>query len=416
VRGVVYNDSRGGYIDNVAGSFHSQPHRRRYRVSLLPANGRDARQASDMRHTIRVAWEATAGLSFLPGVVPKSPTINNDNIVARSINPVVYRACASQRCTTLPSSGTFWSRNRIRTSGQMACLRRCHSAPAARRCRTCRWCNSIRPRTMTDSAIRPGRSTVVSISSRSCIRAAIWCATSSSFRTTRTTHAASMLITISVGCRGLRSLGTNSAVGGYQKVNPADPGECFLAELDVSRPRAQHSPEPRASPEHSDDWRLRAIGGLFYEDSWCRTSPTGCTRRRPNGIYGTSFNPLQAPAASSANNHKRAPRQRGVLRRRAAWLQAESGFTSIDFELLPKKLTLTVGTRYYRMDTFETGAKAGSFDCRAGGIYSAATVANPCTVSALNLDTVAVPAGNSAIPTGPWAWTSCTQGSRVAPT
>ena len=25
----------------------------------------------------------------------------------------------------------------------------------------------------------------------------------------------------------------------------------LLAELDVSRPRAQHSPEPRASPEHS---------------------------------------------------------------------------------------------------------------------------------------------------------------------
>jgi iron complex outermembrane receptor protein len=61
-------------------------------------------------------------------------------------------------------------------------------------------------------------------------------------------------------------------------------------------------------------------------------------------------------------------------------------------------LTVTVGTRYYNMDTFEKGAKGGSFGCRPGGLYAFAPGDNldgACN-NGLNLDTLVVPPGNGA--------------------
>jgi len=39
----------------------------------------------------------------------------------------------------------------------------------------------------------------------------------------------------------------------------------LLPECDLARHREEHASEPRTSPEHADDWRIRAIGGLFWE-------------------------------------------------------------------------------------------------------------------------------------------------------
>ena len=42
-------------------------------------------------------------------------------------------------------------------------------------------------------------------------------------------------------------------------------------------------------------------------------------------------------------------------------------FTSIDFDLIPKVLTMTGGTRYYHFDNTEKGTVAGSFGCYEAG-------------------------------------------------
>jgi outer membrane receptor protein involved in Fe transport len=54
-------------------------------------------------------------------------------------------------------------------------------------------------------------------------------------------------------------------------------------------------------------------------------------------------------------------------------------FTSLDFDLIPKVLTITAGTRFYHFDNFQTGTVVSSFGCFNAG-------APPCTAGAANLD------------------------------
>src|SRR5262249_8498464 len=46
-------------------------------------------------------------------------------------------------------------------------------------------------------------------------------------------------------------------------------------------------------------------------------------------------------------------------------------FGSVDFDLIPKKLTLTAGTRYFRFDNSMKGSVLSSFGCLQGGLNGA---------------------------------------------
>src|SRR5262249_35209006 len=54
-------------------------------------------------------------------------------------------------------------------------------------------------------------------------------------------------------------------------------------------------------------------------------------------------------------------------------------FTSIDFDIIPKVLTITGGTRYYRFNNFEKGAVTSSFGCYEAGPA-------PCLGNATSID------------------------------
>jgi iron complex outermembrane recepter protein len=56
-----------------------------------------------------------------------------------------------------------------------------------------------------------------------------------------------------------------------------------------------------------------------------------------------------------------------------------AAFTSVDFDIIPKVLTITGGTRYYRFVNTEKGAFSGSFGCYEAG-------PSPCLASANNID------------------------------
>src|SRR4029077_8694043 len=61
LRGVIYNESRGGYINNIPGTFSREP-------------------------------TDPAGTNYCGGVVaPHSGASNNNSVVADAINPVVYK-------------------------------------------------------------------------------------------------------------------------------------------------------------------------------------------------------------------------------------------------------------------------------------------------------------------------------------
>jgi len=167
---------------------------------------------------------------------------------------------------------------------------------------------------------------------------------------------------------------------------------CFspLSTFHVIQRNTHQNHELRLSTP--EDKRLRAIGGLFWEDFKVEDQ-SDWYYRDPNA----GFLPLIPPAGSSANNPNVRNQNESFYDDVQRGYKQKAAFASVDFELVPKKLTLTGGTRYYQMDTYEKGAKQGSYDCRPGGLYpfEPGNVPGACD-NGLNLDTIAVPKGNEA--------------------
>lgn len=160
-----------------------------------------------------------------------------------------------------------------------------------------------------------------------------------------------------------------------------DPGQCFSPSSywhDVQR-NTHQSHELRLSTP--DDWRLRAIGGVFWErfqiqdkGDWFAEAP------------GAGFNvPLQPPPGiSGVNNPNPRPLGDDFFDDVTRGYTQKAVFASVDYDLIPKKLTLTAGTRWYSMNTFEHGADGFGYGCRVSP-----TPANPtCTSTTTNLNTV----------------------------
>jgi outer membrane receptor protein involved in Fe transport len=128
-----------------------------------------------------------------------------------------------------------------------------------------------------------------------------------------------------------------------------------------------------------DDWRLRAIGGLYWERytihdqvDWAYRSaqmPFGdigpptqyCVNAQGFATQygeGTCIN-----SAVTSNN----PEPRGSSVAFAddvtRGYTQKAAFMSLDYDLIPKTLTATIGTRYFDIDNREVGWDAGSFGC-----------------------------------------------------
>jgi iron complex outermembrane recepter protein len=156
------------------------------------------------------------------------------------------------------------------------------------------------------------------------------------------------------------------------------PGFCYSPRVFWTdyQTNTHNSQEMRLSTP--DDWRLRGLLGLFWENY--------SIKETVDWDYGTSpnFQPIAPPPGAAVINPD--VRQAGDVffnditrgyRQRAA-------FASVDFDLLPKTLTLTYGSRYYHIENFEYGANVGSFGCEINGPYNGAVPPNPCGVPESN--------------------------------
>jgi iron complex outermembrane receptor protein len=148
------------------------------------------------------------------------------------------------------------------------------------------------------------------------------------------------------------------------------------------------------------DWRIRGIGGLFYESyqiqeqvDWFYLTalpyfqpigpPTGYYTLNGSitnanggpvvflnrgavfvpGLPTTSINPNVRPLGDAFfDDITRGYRQKAA-------------YASVDFELVPNALTLTAGTRYSSTNTTEVGSSVGSYGCQ---IISFPMAPNPC--------------------------------------
>jgi iron complex outermembrane recepter protein len=136
------------------------------------------------------------------------------------------------------------------------------------------------------------------------------------------------------------------------------------------------------------DWRIRGVGGLFFEnyriqnqiDFFYLTAlpyfhpigpPTGYyalhgSALLPDGTLVGSDTPgavfVSAPVTSN-NPHIR-PLTDAFFDDITRGYKQQAVYTSIDFDVIPNKLTLTAGTRYSHTDTLEVGSTVGSFGCQ----------------------------------------------------
>jgi len=151
---------------------------------------------------------------------------------------------------------------------------------------------------------------------------------------------------------------------GYSSTNAAL-GQCYTpATIWTEKERNTHqSHEFRVSSP--DDYRVRGLIGVYWEDYdivdqtfWHYTTVPICS---PTGLNNNCFRPIQPWAGSPAFNPVPPIGFFDDVERRYKQL---AEFASIDFDIIPKELTLTAGIRHFKYDESERGGDVGSFYCK----------------------------------------------------
>jgi iron complex outermembrane receptor protein len=334
VRGVIYNDSRGGYINNMPSTF--------------------TRAKSDL------------GIAYAGGSVPaNSPVINNYNTAQNAINPVTYQglrlsalwkisedwdALISQSYQNMRAQGVFY---------QMPTGSDGQALPPL----------SVTTFNPSDDKDR-FENTALTISGR--------------IGQLKALYTGGYLIRNVEQIQDYTNYSRGYYADYYQCVKPTSTtaARCYSPSATWQEAeRATHqSHEFRLSTP--DDWRWRAIGGAFWEEFKVydqtefnyKTLPA-CTVTVTTGCL-TDVIP---PPGSSVNNASVRDDNVAFFDDTIRGYRQYAFFLSSDFEIIPKTLTATVGTRYYNFDNTEKGAVVSSFGCADAG-------PTPCYAGGQNID------------------------------
>jgi iron complex outermembrane receptor protein len=377
VRGVIYKEERGGYINNVPGTFTREDTDLGIRYAIYPAvNG--------------ACPDGGANNGYC--VPPGSPSINNASLVGNAINPVTYsgirlealfkvdddwRVLVTQSYQNMQADGVF---------AEMAANSLGQPLPA-----------------LTVQLYNPSydkdkfENTALTIDGRAGDLSLV--------------YAGSYLVRNVDQVQDYTAYARSSYADYYQCGNkPAKFGgtstpataRCFSpsSTWHDQEGNTHLSQELRLSTPA--DWRIRGVGGLFYEDyrimeqvDWLDLTatpyfspigpPTGYytlngSPRLPNGepvLVSQNPPPVFVSAPVTLNNPNIRPSDDGFFEDITRGYTQKAAYLSVDFDLVPSTLTLTVGTRYSDTDASEVGASVGSRECQLINRYPP-TVPNPC--------------------------------------
>ncbi|HTX04466.1 MAG TPA: TonB-dependent receptor, partial [Steroidobacteraceae bacterium] len=128
-----------------------------------------------------------------------------------------------------------------------------------------------------------------------------------------------------------------------------------------------------------DDWRLRGLAGLFWEDykiyddtEWLYKSVPDCA---PGGPTSSCFLPIEPWPGVPANDPNVRNSSTGFFDDFQRTFIQKAAYTSVDFDIIPHKLTITGGIRYFDMYDSTQGGDVGSFYCYQ---YTATSYFGPC--------------------------------------
>jgi iron complex outermembrane recepter protein len=165
---------------------------------------------------------------------------------------------------------------------------------------------------------------------------------------------------------------------GYSS-KPGGVGKCYSpsATWQETEKNTHQSHEFRASTP--DDWRIRGIGGLYWEEfkiydvtDWTYKSVPTCSPTYNVNCYNNTAN----RPGETTNNPNVVNDNVGFVDDSQRTIKQKAVFGSFDVDIIPKTLIFTAGTRYYKFDESILGGDYGSFYCK---VFSATTYYGPCT-------------------------------------
>ena len=351
VRAVIYDDNRGGYINNVPGTFTREP--------------------TDL-----------GIIRYVGGAVPAYPgsinKINNDNTVANAINPVTYKGI---RASALWKINDDWNALVTQTFQNMDAEGVFYQEPFS-----------------TDGVALPPLSVTTFNPSYD----------KDKFENTAWTlnGRIGFLKAVYTGGYLVRKVDSQQDYTAYTRGIYADYYQCVSpkeAAKDGSISRCYspsafwHDNQRNTHQNHEirfstpDDWRVRGLVGAFWEDfvvddntDWHYRTLPPCT---VVGQVGCMTEIIPAPGSTATNPNVRDATESFLDDVQRGYKQY-AFFGSVDFDLIPKVLTVTGGTRYYHFSNNETGSNVYSFDTYDCGPVPKGSCEDGNNINALGLHSV----------------------------
>jgi iron complex outermembrane recepter protein len=341
LRGVFYNDRRGGYIDNVPATFT----RANTDIGIHYAN-----------------FPCPGGVGFC--VPPNSPSINNYSVAARAINPATYTGVRvealykinddwdvliSQLYQNLSTQGVFYQQ----------------------------------PNASDGATLNPLEVTLFNPSyNKDRFESTSW-TVNGKFGDLKAVYTGGYLVRKVEQVNDYTNYARGVYADYYQCYGPTGgalnyPSTCYSpSAIWRSVERNEHMQhEFRLSTP--DDWRLRGIAGVYYEENklfdqsdWRYKTIPPCTTNGTPGVDPGNTGCLSAigtvPGTTVVNP--------GVRDANSSFYQDDvrdtkqtALFLSVDYDFIPKVLTLTLGTRHFQFKNSFKGAVNGSFVCYEQGV------------------------------------------------
>jgi len=339
VRAVIYDDHHGGYINNVPSTF--------------------TRQSTDLG--IHYA-------NYGGAVPPGSPVINNSNTVGNAINPVTYQGL---RLSALGKINEDWNALLTQSYQSLDAEGVFYQMPNG-----------------SDGQPLPPQSVTLFNPSYN----------KDAFENTALTVNGQInaLKLVYTGAYLVRNVHQQQDYTNYARGLYADYYQCHGAEPANGLAATCYSPsstwnetERNTHQSHElrlstpDDWRVRDILGAYWEEleiddqlNWLYKTLPACTA----SVTAGCLTDVATVPGSSVNNPGTRNDSTAFFNDVQRGYRQTAFFTSLDVDLIPKTLTVTAGTRYYRFVNDENGTVAGSFGCYEAG-------PGPCFASATNINT-----------------------------
>jgi iron complex outermembrane receptor protein len=348
VRAVIYNDRRGGYIDNEPATFARKDTDIGIHYANFPA-------------TNGVCPDGGKNAGFC--VPPGSPTVSNGSVAGRAINPVTYQGV---RAEALYKVNDDWNVLITQSYQDMNSQGVFYQQPNA----------------SDGSPLQPLEVTLFNPAyDKDTFESTAW-TVNGKFGNLKAVYTGGYLV------RNVEQVGdyTNYTRGVYadyyQCYGPGTGYDKTLKSTCFSPSSTWNSTERNTHQQHEfrlstpDEWRFRAIAGAFWEanklfdvTSWnYKTDPT-CTSNGPAGTPGNTgcFASVGTFPGSTVQNPGIHPAPTSFYQDALRETKQTAFFTSLDYDLIPKVLTLTAGTRYFRFDNSSVGSVLASFGCLDGG-------------------------------------------------